>query len=137
MAEGISAGLTRAPAAQGRRFGFTVGTAFFVLAAIAMWRGKTTPATVLAALGALLVLGAATIPAQLVPVERVWMKMALVISKVTTPIFMGIVWFLVVTPTGMIRRALGKSQIHRDKGAATFWASRPTGSRAGNLERQF
>jgi hypothetical protein len=137
MAEGISTGLTRAPAAQGRRFGFTVGPAFFLLAAIALWRGKTTASTVFGVLGTLLVIGAAAMPAHLVPVERAWMKMAFAISKVTTPIFMGVVWFFVVTPTGVIRRALGKNQIARQPNAATYWVERPVGKRQGNLERQF
>lgn len=137
MAEGISAGLSANPSAQGRRFGLTVGTAFFVLAAIAFWRGKTTAATVLAVLGTLLVAGAAVVPAQLVPVERAWMKMALAISKVTTPVFMGVVWYAVVTPTGVVRRLLGKNQIARSRNAPTYWVDRPAGSRQGNLERQF
>jgi hypothetical protein len=137
MAEGISAGLSASPAAQGRKFGFTVGTAFLVLAGIALWRDKTTAATVFGTLAGLLLLGALAMPAQLVPVERAWMKMALAISKVTTPIFMGVVWFLVLTPTAIIRRMLGKNQIARNAAAATYWVERPAGQRRGNLERQF
>ena len=137
MAEGIPVGLSASPAAQGRKFGFTVGTAFLVLAGITIWRDKTTAAMVLGTLAGLLLLGALAMPAQLLPVERAWMKMALAISKVTTPIFMGIVWFLVLTPTALIRRMMGKNQIARSASAPTYWVERPAGRRRGNLERQF
>jgi hypothetical protein len=88
-------------------------------------------------LGALLLGGALIAPAALLPVERAWMRLAHAISKVTTPILMGVVWFIVVTPTALIRRALGKSQIERDLKAPTFWVHREEGHRRGDLERQF
>ena len=53
MAERVPARLT---AAQGRRFGLTVGLAFLVLAGIAWWRGHPTSVLVLGSLGTLLVL---------------------------------------------------------------------------------
>ena len=135
MAERVSARLT--PAAQGRKFGFTVGIAFVVLGSIAAWRGKSTSATVFLALAAVLLVGGLLAPAALLPVERGWMRMAHAISKVTTPIFMGVVWFIVLTPTAYIRRALGKNQIARDLKAPSFWVVREKGDRRGDLERQF
>jgi hypothetical protein len=135
MAEGISTRLS--PSAQGRRFGTTVGAAFLVLAGVAAWRGKPTTATVLAGLGALLLVGALVAPAALLPVERAWMGLAHAISRVTTPIFMGVVWFLVLTPTAYIRRALGKNLIARDSKAPSYWVPREVGRRRGDLERQF
>ena len=135
MAERVSARLT--PAAQGRKFGFTVGIAFVVLGSIAAWRGKSTSATVFLALAAVLLVGGLLAPAALLPVERGWMRMAHAISKVTTPIFMGVVWFIVLTPTAYIRRALGKNQIARDLKAPSFWVVREKGGRRGDLERQF
>jgi hypothetical protein len=125
------------PAAQGRKFGFTVGIAFLVLGAIAAWRGKSTSSTVFIALGALLLVGGLIAPAALLPVERGWMRLAHAISKVTTPIFMGVVWFIVITPTAYIRRALGKNEIARDLKAPSFWVPREEGRRRGDLERQF
>ena len=87
---------TRVPArlttAQGRRFGLTVGGAFLVFAAIAYWRGHSTSTAVLGGLGATLALAGLIIPAHLGPVERAWMRLAHLISKVTTPIVMGVMY---------------------------------------------
>lgn len=50
-------------------------------------------------------------PASLRPVYRVWMRLGLLLSKVTVPVIMLAVFLLVITPLGLARRALGKSAI--------------------------
>lgn len=134
MAAGIPARLT---AAQGRRFGLTVGAAFLVFAAIAWWRGHPTTFTVLASLGGTLAAAGLLMPTFLGPVERAWMKLAHVISKVTTPIVMGAMYLLVLTPTGALRRVFGGNPLVHKATDASYWQQRPEGRRAGNLTRQF
>ena len=123
-------------AAQGRKFGFTVGGALVVLGGIARWRGHPTTFVVLAALGAALILMALVAPAALGPVERTWMKLAHAISKVTTPIFMGIIYYLVLTPIGVIRRSLGHNGLVNRPGAMGLWGDRSATARS-NLDRLF
>jgi O-antigen/teichoic acid export membrane protein len=76
-------------------------------------------------------------PASLRPVYRGWMRFGLLLSKVTTPIIMGLVFFLVVTPMGLIRRATGNDSLarHFDK-TASYRVSSPKPP-AKNLERPF
>ena len=123
-------------AAAGRKFGFTVGIAFLVLAGIARWRGHHTTTMVLGGLGVLLVAGGLIVPASLGPIERGWMRFALLLSKVTTPIFMGIVYFIVLTPVGLLRRAFGKNGLVHQASPNGFWADRSQSPR-GALDRQF
>ena len=134
MAGGVPARLT---AAQGRRFGFTVGIAFLVFAGIAYWRGHPQTSTVLGALGGTLCVAGLLIPTYLGPVERGWMKLAHLISKVTTPIVMGVMYMVVLTPIGFIRRTLGGNPMVHPLHNQSFWQSRPEGKRAGDLTRQF
>jgi hypothetical protein len=134
MAAGIPARLT---AAQGRRFGLTVGIAFLVFAAVAWWRGHPTTTTVLGALGGTLSLAGLIIPTLLGPVERAWMKLAHLISKVTTPIVMGVMYLFVLTPVGFLRRQFGGNPMVHATADGSYWKSRPEGRRAGNLTRQF
>jgi hypothetical protein len=124
-------------AAQGRRFGFTVGAAFLVFAGIAWWRGHPTMTNVLASLGGVLVLAGLAIPAQLGPVERAWMGLAHLISKVTTPIVMGAMYLLVFTPIGVARRFFGGNPMVHEAQGASYWKPRPEGRRAGSLTRQY
>lgn len=134
MARDHSARLT---AAEGRKFGLTVGAAFLVLAAISLWRGHRIPMIVLGALGVVLVLAALIIPRQLGPVERAWMGLAEAISKVTTPIFMGAVYFLVLTPAGVVLRLVGHRALQHQPVNGSYWQQRPAGQRTGDITRQF
>jgi hypothetical protein len=135
MAERIS---TRLTAAEGRRFGLTVGGAFAALAGISWWRGHPDVALVLGSLGGALALAGLALPTYLGPVERAWMRLAHAISRVTTPIVMAAMYFVVITPSGVMRRAFGGNPLEHADGAAGFWKARPPGDRRSkSMERQF
>jgi hypothetical protein len=126
----------RLTAAEGRKFAFTVGIAFLVISAFVWWRGALTVGKVLGGLGGvLLVLGVAA-PSYLGPVQRAWMGLAHLISKVTTPIFMGIVYFLVITPISLLMSLIGKRPLAA-KSAPSYWVPRELGKRQSDLTRQF
>lgn len=131
----ISSSSTEFTARDGRRFAFPVGTAFFALAGILWWRDHATPMWVTAGLGAALYVAGTVAPGQLGPVYRAWMKLALLISKVTTPIFMGVVYFVVFTPAGWIMRLFGKRPIVHRPEAGSYW--RPAQKLHRDLRRQF
>lgn len=135
MATGIPARLT---AAEGRRFALTVGAAFLLLGALVWWRGGSTAATVLAAVGATLGVAGVVVPGFLTPVYRGWMGLAHLISRVTTPIFLGIVYFVVITPIGLLMRVFGRNPMRRVLSADSYFVTRPPGAaRRGDLGRQF
>ena len=123
---------------EGRKFGLTVGTAFVLFGGIALWRGRELPVQILWGIGGLLILGAVLLPAKLKPVERAWMAMALQISRVMTPIVMGIVYFLVLTPIALlVRSAKGNPLVHRSD-ATGYWFTKGEGQDAkSDMRRQF
>jgi hypothetical protein len=135
MAKGIPARLTPA---QGRRFGLTVGGAFLVLAAVAWWRGHGTTMAVLAALGGTLSVAGLLVPTYLGPVERAWMRLAHLISRVTTPVVMAVMYYVVLTPVGILRRLVSRNPLVHAHADAGFWKIRPADRRrTGSMERQF
>jgi len=132
LAKGIPTGLTPK---EGRKFGLLVGTAFLAVGGLLYWRDKETAPYVLGTLGGLLALAGLLIPARLGPVYRAWMKLAQLLSKVTTPIFMGIMYFVVITPMGVLRRAFAGSPLEAKVSDGSVWVAR-TGA-TGNMTRQF
>jgi len=120
---------------EGRKFGVTVGIAFMVLAGVLRWHDKITVSFVLGGIGIALLLAGLLIPGQLRPVYRAWMGFALLLSKVTTPIFMGIIYFILFLITGLLRRMLGTNQLLPVETNGSYWVARER-TRA-NLERQF
>jgi hypothetical protein len=129
---------TRLTTSEGRRFGLTVGLAFAAFAGIAWWRAHPTVFTVLGSLGAVLILAGLLIPTMLGPVERAWMGLAHLISKVTTPIVMGLMYLLVITPVGFLRRRLGGNPLVHAPAERSYWRARPANARrTASLSRQF
>jgi hypothetical protein len=127
---------TEYTAAAGRKFGLTVGIAFGIIGAISWWREHPRVFVVLASVAGALMLAALVVPRQLRVVDDAWMKLALLISKVTTPIFMGIIYFVVLTPVGALRRAFGKNALVHRAGPDGLWADRST-TPPSSLERLF
>ena len=134
LADGISARLSPA---EGRKFAFTVGAAFLVFGAIAWWRGHPNASTVLASVGGVLGVMGIAVPERLGPVLAAWMGLAHLISKVTTPVFMGVVFFLVITPTSLLMRLFGKLPLRAPRGVATYWITRAPDARRSDITRQF
>lgn len=114
-----------------------VGGAFLVAGALMWRRGHLTAAVVSAVLGAGLVIGGLAAPVRLGPVYRAWMGLALAISKVTTPIVMAVLWYLVLTPAGFLVRLFGHRPLEAQRDAATYWRTRPAGQRQSALDHQY
>jgi hypothetical protein len=76
-------------------------------------------------------------PMSLQPVYRGWMKFGLLLSKITTPIIMGIVFYLVVTPMGIVRRMTGNDSLARRFDASASYRVPSPKPPAKNLEKPF
>lgn len=127
----------RLSTAEGRKFGLTVGGAFLGITAILWWREHPTAMLVTGSLGSALLVAGLLIPKHLGPVERAWMGLALAISKVTTPIFMAVLYYLVLLPAGLIMRMFGKHPLVHASGANGYWILRSKDEPPSTMERQF
>ncbi len=62
----------------------------------------------------------------LTPLNKLWYKFGIFLGSIASPIVMGIVFFMVVTPIGLIMRFLGKDllRVNKNKIASTYWINR-------------
>lgn len=120
---------------EGRKFALTLAVAFDVLGGVAWWRESPRAMPVFGALAGAFALGGLLVPGKLAPVYRAWMRFARALSRITTPIFMGVVYLLVITPIAVIRRTVGGNPLRAHRGA-TGWVDRQQAPR-GDLTRQF
>ena len=127
-------------AAKGRRFALTLAAAFAVLALIAWLRHRGATFDILGTLAVVIGLAGVLFPSRLQPVENGWMAFAHALSKVTTPIFMGIVYFVVLTPIAFVRRMAGGNPMVHKVRSNSYWVARsksdPVTARS-RMERQF
>ena len=73
----------------------------------------------------------------LTPLNKLWMKFGIFLGSIISPFVMGIVFFMVVTPVGLIMRFLGKDllRIKKSKFVSTYWISRE--KQNNTMKRQF
>jgi hypothetical protein len=122
---------------EGRKFGLLVGGAFLVLGALLWRRSHVVGASVVLLLGGALITAGLAAPTRLGPVYRAWMALAGAISKLTTPVFMGAIFFLVITPAGWLGRLFGHRPLSRPRNTASYWQSRPAETRRSAMDHQF
>ena len=130
-----SSSSTEFTASEGRRFAFPVATAFVLLAVVLWWRDRPSLGWAAVSLATALALAGATAPGRLGPVYRAWMGLAHAISRITTPIFMGVVYFVVLTLFGTAMRLFGRTPIVHRPEDGSFW--RTTDGEEKDLRRQF
>ena len=73
----------------------------------------------------------------LTPLNKLWMKFGIFLGSIISPFVMGVVFFMVVTPVGLIMRFLGKDllRIKKSKFVSTYWISRE--KQNSTMKRQF
>ena len=57
------------------------------------------------------------------PLNKIWFKFGIFLGKIVSPLIMGIIFFLVVTPIGLLMRLLGKDllNLNFNKKIESYW----------------
>ena len=105
-----------------RQFSWLVGGILLAIAAVAWYYGKGWY-PVPAAVGAPLVVFGTVLPRSVKWFYYAWMSLAVVLGFVMTRVILTIFFFVVLTPTGLVFRLLGRDALHRkiDRRAPTYW----------------
>jgi hypothetical protein len=96
-----------------RSFGFTVGGIFALIAVWPMIVRADDPRWWAVGLAVFFVVPAAVFPNTLAWVYQAWTAAGQVLGWINTRIILGVVFYLVVTPIGLLRRLLGKDPMGR------------------------
>ena len=128
--------LDRSPRAL-RRFGILAGAALLLLGKLLLLGGKAGAPFL--SLGTLLLLAAAFAPGVLRYVYKPWMTIAFALSWFVTRVILTLLFFLIVTPIGLLQRLCGKRALEfRFKGDdTTYWQPRTSQPVPADYEKQF
>ncbi|MCK6431211.1 MAG: SxtJ family membrane protein, partial [Burkholderiaceae bacterium] len=80
------------------------------------------------------------LPNALTPLNRAWTRFGLLLHKIVSPIVLGFLFYIVVTPLGLLMRLLGKDplRLRWDRQSSTYWIERkPAGPKPETLSDQF
>ena len=129
----------RVQGSSNRGFGIVFAVIFALIGAWPLFGGG--PPRWWSVLLSLVLLGLAFLyPKSLALPNRLWQKFGLLINKVVSPVIMGILFYLVFTPFGVVMRAFGKDFLHLqlDPDAKSYWIERdPAGPARDSMNLQF
>ncbi|WP_447602500.1 SxtJ family membrane protein [Nitrospira sp. Nam80] len=96
-----------------RNFGLIVGGIFLIIGMWPLvWRGEGMRLWALGLGGVLVTLGL-LLPAALAPVFKVWMKVGHVLGWINTRVILGILFYGLITPMGVVMRLFGWDAMRR------------------------
>jgi len=79
-------------------------------------------------------------PQLLATPNRLWMKFGLLLGRIVSPVVIGILYYLVITPFGVAMRLAGKDplRLKREPDARSYWIERdPPGPPPESMSNQF
>ena len=67
--------------------------------------------------------------------NKFWIKLGILLGKIISPIVMGLVFFFVVTPIGILVRLIKKDVMGLKRGASSYWINRE--DKLQSMKKQF
>jgi hypothetical protein len=122
-----------------RSFGLVMAGFFALVALLPLWRGRPYRLWALVVSGAFLVL-ALIAPTLLRPLNLLWTRLALLLSKITNPIITGLMFYILFTPVAFALRLIGKDplRLKLPTNGGSYWIPRKPGEPAPeSMQNQF
>jgi hypothetical protein len=122
-----------------RSFGLLLAGACAVVGGVRVWRANPSGWWWFLVAGVFLVL-AVIRPSALRPVNRLWLRLSLLLYRTVNPVVLGLIFYACVTPIGLVMRMLGKHALPLkfDPNAQSYWIERrPPGPTPETMRRQF
>jgi hypothetical protein len=121
-----------------RSFGFVFAAVFAIIGCWPFIRSEGPHWWALAVAAAFV--GVALVrPNVLRPLNVLWFKFGLLLSRIVTPVVMALVYATTIVPTGYILRLKGKNllNLNREPGKTSYWLARDPGPGPNSMKRQF
>ena len=67
--------------------------------------------------------------------NKLWIKFGILLGKIISPIFIGLVFFFVVTPIGILLKILKKDVMGLKRGKSSYWINRD--DKLQSMKKQF
>ena len=122
-----------------RSFGLVFAGFFALLGALSLYSGAERWHYWFPLAGVFAVLAYAA-PRLLAPLNRLWAKVGLLLHMVISPVILGILFYVCVTPIGVLMRISGRDPLRRkfEPAAKTYWITRePPGPAPETFNNQF
>lgn len=122
-----------------KKFGLFFVAIFLLSAAYFFNKGGHVLTVLFVALAVIFAILAFTKSEILLPLNKLWMRFGLLLGMIVSPIVLGVIFFAMFTPIGVVMRLFGRDELHlKPKSAATYWKIRdPVEFSAVSFKNQF
>ncbi|MDA3861858.1 MAG: SxtJ family membrane protein [Melioribacteraceae bacterium] len=121
-----------------KKFGITIGGAFLIVSAVLFIYEKPSAAYFMV-FGFVFQILAQTFPLLLLPLQKVWMGISVVLGFIMTRVILSILFYLMITPINFISRLFGKDflDLKIEKSKKSYWNLRDDEYEKSSSEKQF
>ena len=121
-----------------RKFGWFFTAIFFVAALYSWWIGSSEWLYALSGIGALFFTATVLRADVLLPLNKAWMRFGFILGMIISPIVMGLIFFGIFSPIGILMRIFGRDELQlRLNQRASHWVNREQTARVTSFENQF
>ena len=122
-----------------RKFGIFFTFVFVATATYFFWEGSTQVSAILGVLATVFALVTIIKSELLLPLNKLWMSLGLLLGMIISPIVLGGLFFFLFTPIAFLMRLVGRDELRLKKlEAKSYWKSRePSGPSGDSFKHQF
>jgi hypothetical protein len=109
-----------------REFGFVMAGAFLFFTLVSAWKHRGWPTLYLPVASFAFLFFTLTAPSLLTPLNFAWSLLGRLLHRVVSPMILGLLYFVVLTPFGVVFRTFKKDPLRLtlDPSAGSYWIKR-------------
>ena len=131
--------MTKTQLPSNKKFGVFFSIVFILVSTYAYWKFKSDLAFFVLIPSAFFAVAAFLAPNILNPLNRLWFSLGLLLGKIISPIVLGIIFFVLITPISLLTRFFGRDELKMKKRSVeSYWVDRrPPGPSSDTFKNQY
>lgn len=121
-----------------KKFGWLVGGVLMAIGAWFLWRKDASWAAYVLGIGVVLVVLGSVMPTWLRWIHWLWMGLAVVLGRIVSPLVLGLIYYGIFTPVGLLARLRGRDFLQKrwEPESASYWQVRTKEAKGKRYDRQ-
>jgi len=122
-----------------RKFGYFFTVIFSISCAYAYGNALHVTGAIMFCIAIFFLFSAILFPKLLTPINILWFRLGHLLGQITSPIILGIIFFMLITPTSLLLRMLGRDELKIKKiSLNSYWVDRsPPGPAPNSFRNQY
>ena len=122
-----------------KKFGLFFSAIFVLIAAYAHFKFRIEFAVFALMTSALFAIAVFLTPEILTPLNRLWFSIGLLLGKIVSPIVLGLIFFVLITPVAFVTRLFGRDELKiKKRTVESYWVDRsPPGPTSESFKNQY